>query len=64
MKKPNCIKCGDEYNPKRAELGYRTCLSCGSPKQEFVIIEVNKSNPVVGTLQELAAANAKGLRTW
>ena len=26
---PICIECGEEYNPKRAELGYRTCLDCG-----------------------------------
>ena len=24
-----CIECGEDYNPKRAELGYRTCLGCG-----------------------------------
>ena len=27
--KPICIDCHDEFNPKRAELGYRTCLDCG-----------------------------------
>jgi hypothetical protein len=25
-----CIKCGDEYNPKRRKLGYNICLDCGS----------------------------------
>ena len=63
MINPHCIKCGNEYNPKRAELGYRTCLNCGSPRQEFLIIEVNKSNPVVGTLSELKGSH-NGLRTW
>jgi len=29
MKDPNCIKCGEEYNRRRAQLGYATCLSCG-----------------------------------
>ena len=29
MMNHECIKCGDLYNPKRAELGYRTCLVCG-----------------------------------
>lgn len=29
IKKPSCRECGGEYNPKRAELGYSTCLSCG-----------------------------------
>jgi hypothetical protein len=26
-----CIKCGAEYADKRKDLGYDTCLSCGSP---------------------------------
>jgi len=26
---PICIKCHDEYNPKRLAIGYRTCLDCG-----------------------------------
>jgi predicted nucleic acid-binding Zn-ribbon protein len=59
----NCIKCGNSYNSKRAELGYRTCLDCGSPRQEFLIIDVNKSNPIVGTLAELQGSH-KGPRTW
>jgi hypothetical protein len=50
----NCIKCGNEYNFKRAELGYKTCLACGSPKQHFCVVPVNKSNYVIGTLAELA----------
>lgn len=25
-----CIKCGEEYSDKRAELGYETCLECGN----------------------------------
>ena len=28
--KVQCIKCGDDYSPKRHALGYSTCLSCGS----------------------------------
>lgn len=24
-----CVECWEEYNPKRRELGYRTCLECG-----------------------------------
>lgn len=24
-----CIECHAEFNPKRLELGYRTCLTCG-----------------------------------
>ena len=27
--KPECIECGEEYNPRRLALGYHTCLECG-----------------------------------
>ena len=27
--KPECIECGETFNPKRKELGYDTCLECG-----------------------------------
>ena len=27
--KPECIECGDSFNPKRRDLGYRVCLECG-----------------------------------
>ena len=27
--KPVCVKCQVSFNPRRLELGYRTCLSCG-----------------------------------
>jgi predicted nucleic acid-binding Zn-ribbon protein len=50
---PNCIKCGHNYNSKRAALGYKTCLNCGSPPIKLPIVPVNKSNYVVGTLNEL-----------
>ena len=26
---PECVECGEEYHPRRLELGYRTCLECG-----------------------------------
>ena len=29
---PICVDCCIEYNPKRFELGYRTCLDCGSTR--------------------------------
>lgn len=29
MNKPICIKCQVSFNPRRLELGYRTCLGCG-----------------------------------
>ena len=28
--KPVCIDCHETFNPKRLELGYRTCLECGA----------------------------------
>lgn len=29
--------CGEEVNPARWSLGYRTCLRCGSPRKEFIV---------------------------
>ena len=29
MSAPICIKCQVKFNPRRLELGYRTCLTCG-----------------------------------
>ena len=29
MSAPTCIKCYENFNPRRLELGYRTCLNCG-----------------------------------
>jgi len=26
---PECVECGEDYNPKRRSLGYQTCLECG-----------------------------------
>ena len=31
MKKiAECVKCGEQHSYKRRELGYHTCLGCGS----------------------------------
>ena len=27
-----CIECGENFNPRRLELGYRTCLECGDAR--------------------------------
>ena len=27
--KPECVECGDEFNPRRFALGFYTCLKCG-----------------------------------
>ena len=29
MSKAICVKCHVSFNPRRLELGYRTCLDCG-----------------------------------
>ena len=50
---PVCVKCDEEYNPRRSALGYKTCLECGSPRMSFVLIPVPKSNYVVGQLKDL-----------
>ena len=31
---PECRECGEEYHPRRKELGYHTCLSCGDKKAQ------------------------------
>ncbi len=28
-KKPQCWDCGEEFHPKRKQLGYEYCLKCG-----------------------------------
>lgn len=62
---PFCVKCGDEYNPRRAALGYRTCLECGSPKFQPPIIPMSKSNYVVGTMDDLKQSyGAKGTSNY
>jgi hypothetical protein len=46
--KPTCIECGETYNPKRAALGYKTCLFCSKPpKLNIVFVDVSKSNPMI-----------------
>jgi ribosomal protein L37AE/L43A len=25
-----CVRCEEEVNPKRVDLGYKTCLDCGA----------------------------------
>ncbi len=60
---PFCIECGHNYNPKRAELGYKTCLDCGSPVLKPPIIPVSKSNYIVGSMSDLKISyNVKGQR--
>lgn len=44
---PPVCTCGESIPLKRRELGYRTCLDCGSAREQFIIMEVPKSNAVV-----------------
>ena len=31
---PQCLECGEEYNPKRKQLGSTTCLGCGDKEAQ------------------------------
>lgn len=58
-----CIKCGDEFSERRAELGYKTCLEHGQAKINFPVIPMTKSNYVCGSLADLKESYAaKGPR--
>jgi hypothetical protein len=35
---PECVECDEEYNPRRFDLGYRTCLECGDAHAEAEIL--------------------------
>lgn len=58
-----CTACGSEYSPKRAALGYRTCLSCGDKAAREVkhcTVPLSKSNYVViSNPRELRGLNPK-----
>ncbi len=40
--KPECIECGEEYNPKRESLGYKTCLDCGGDQAQREILRKSR----------------------
>jgi hypothetical protein len=47
-----CIECGADFPPRRAELGYNTCLPCGDRKavaarSAWCVAPVHKSNYVL-----------------
>jgi len=47
---PCCVECGDEYNTRRYELGFLTCLTCGEKQARAVnhtIVPMHKSNYIV-----------------
>ena len=61
-----CPHCGEPVNPKRAALGYRTCLPCGeqdarAQRAGWCIAPLHKSNYMLITnRQDLAGLNNKG----
>ena len=49
-----CIECGEIFSQKRRNLGYRTCLDCGSPEQVFTVAPAyNKGAYQVITLKNI-----------
>jgi hypothetical protein len=43
-------RCGDDVPPLRAQLGYKTCLSCGEQQarqRKFTVAPLPKSNYMV-----------------
>lgn len=59
-----CVRCSDEVNPLRWNLGRHTCLPCGEKsarEHKHTIVPMHKSNyiPVFNT-QDLIAVNSKG----
>lgn len=59
----NCRECGDHINPRRAALGYTTCLVCGDKQARqtrWCTAPINKSNYMLITNHaELAQLNPK-----
>ena len=39
---PQCFECGEEFNPKRKELGYEYCLDCGEGRAKIETIRKSK----------------------
>ena len=51
-----CKVCGEQINPKRYALGYKTCLECGDEqahKRKHTIVPMNKSNYIPVTNYEI-----------
>jgi hypothetical protein len=61
-----CSHCGEPVNPKRAALGYRTCLPCGeqdarAERAGWCIAPLHKSSYMLITnRQDLIGLNNKG----
>jgi hypothetical protein len=59
-----CLECGDTINPKRADLGYRTCIDCaeqtGTRAPTRCVVPLNKSNYVlINNKDDLKGLNPK-----
>ena len=58
-----CFTCGDTFPPRRAELGYNTCLSCGdfaAREVKFTVMPAyNKGAYQLVSRHEIAQTNPK-----
>lgn len=61
-----CVTCGCQFSPRRAALGYKTCLTCGEASAREVkhtIINGHKQGyMVVSNRAELIGINNKCIR--
>lgn len=55
VKYATCINCGEDYNHKRKELGYNTCLECGGRSANRIIAHRTREN-----LREMAPHSFTG----
>jgi ribosomal protein L37AE/L43A len=39
---PECVECGDEFNPRRFQLGYYICTECGEEAAQREILRKSK----------------------
>ena len=47
--KSECIECGDNFNPKRFKLGYRTCIECGEEIAQIEMVRNRDASPLLIT---------------
>jgi hypothetical protein len=64
-----CVRCGDDVEDRRYNIGYKTCLFCGEGEARLVkhtIVPMPKSNYIVVTdmslLQGLNSSHKGGLK--
>tara|TARA_R110000824_G_scaffold71001_5_gene182001 strand:- start:2779 stop:2994 length:216 start_codon:yes stop_codon:yes gene_type:complete len=55
IKYAECTNCGEEYNYKRKELGYSTCLECGGQSANRIMARRTREN-----LREMAPHSFTG----